>query len=180
MTVASFLPTLVADDYAPLRGHSAGVSTVLWAVIGVTGYVLAASFLEAPIGSLASVGQFVVAAAVTVTVGGVVLGVLSAAVLAAARSLSRHREFVADRDGARLAGNPAALASALATLEDRRPRPTADKRVAARGLCLLPYGFETDPDPDGDGFTAETRSHPPVEERLARLKELTVAIEREP
>lgn len=180
MTVASFLPALVADDYEPLGRLPTGVSTLLWTGTAIVGYGLASSFLEAPVGSLASIGQFVVAAAVTVVVGGIVLGVLAAAVLGAARSLSRHREFVADRDGARLAGNPAAMASALATLDDRRPRPTTDKRTATRGLCLLPYGFETAAESDEGEFTVETRSHPPTAERIARLKEQTARIERGP
>lgn len=177
LTIASFLPAIVADDYAPLADLPSARSNVVWTGTVIGGYVLAASFLDAPIGSPASVLQFVVAAAVTIVVGGVVLGVLAAAVLAASRSLSRHREFVADRDGARLTGRPAAMASALETLADRRPRPTTDKRVAARGLCLLPYGFERASVSDAGPVAVETRSHPPTEERIARLKELAAAIE---
>lgn len=177
MTVASFLPALVADDYSPLDDLPSGVATLLWAGVVLVSYLLAATFLEAPIGSAASILQFVVAAAVTIVVGGVVLGVLAAAVLAAARSLSRHREFVADRDGARLAGDPAAMASALATLDERRVRPTTDKRAATRGLCLLPNGFEATSNA-ADAVTVETRSHPPVEERIARLKSLAAEFEQ--
>lgn len=177
MTIASFLPALVADDYSPLEELPSGVATPLWAGVVVVSYLLAASFLEAPIGSAASILQFVVAAAVTIVVGGIVLGVLAAAVLAAARSLSRHREFVADRDGARLAGDPAAMASALATLDERRARPATDKRVATRGLCLLPNGFEATSNA-ADAVAIETRSHPPVEERIARLKALTAEFEQ--
>lgn len=177
MTVASFLPALVADDYSPLEELPSGVATLLWAGVVLVSYLLAATFLEAPIGSAASILQFVVAAAMTIVVGGVVLGVLAAAVLAAARSLSRHREFVADRDGARLVGDPAAMASALATLDERRGRPATDKRVAARGLCLLPNGFEATSSA-ADAITVETRSHPPIDARIARLKSLTAEMER--
>lgn len=95
----------------------------------------------------------------------------------AARSLSRHREFVADRDGARLAGDPAAMASALAALDERRVRPATDKRAATRGLCLLPNGFEATSNA-ADAVTVETRSHPPVEERIARLKSLAAEFEQ--
>ena len=63
------------------------------------------------------------------------------------RVLARYREFAADRAAARITGDPAALASALATLSPD-DRPDEDfRRVGAVGeLCLLPGGIGDDPD----------------------------------
>ncbi|WP_290815523.1 M48 family metalloprotease [Halovivax sp.] len=184
MTVASFLPALVSDEYSPFDGLPGWTKTACWGVVAVGGYVLASTFVDAPLLSVAAVVQFVVAVGVTLVVGGVVLGVLSAAVLLAARSLSRRREFVADRAGARLAGDPAALAGALATLDEVDERPSTDKRARYGGLSgmyLLPHGFRRADDElaDDDAFTVETRSHPPTEERIARLRELAATLETE-
>jgi len=99
------------------------------------------------------------------------------------RRLSRYREFAADRGGAVLSGDPVALASALETLDDGRvgtDRSPVATTQSVRGLCLLPHGFESAADDDDDaedGFYVRTRSHPPTEERVARLRELTAEME---
>ncbi len=83
----------------------------------------------------------------TVLLGSVALGVFTAPVVVLGRSLSRAREFAADRSAAQLTGDPAALVGALETLDSGvDDRPGTDKRSAyagVRGLCFLPYGFDT-------------------------------------
>ena len=74
-------------------------------------------------------------------------------------ALSRAREYEADLDAAGLTGDPAGLASALAKLERFQ-----------RGMweqILIP-GYRL-PEP------SLLRSHPPTEERIARLRELQAA-----
>jgi heat shock protein HtpX len=171
MTLASFLPAMAADQYNPLRGtRPALVGAAL-----VAANALGAVLLGPSVGVATTVVVSVVGAALlvlfTLLFGGVALGMLAAPVLMLARRLSRDREFVADEAAARLSGNPAALATALESLssEDHDP-PEEDVRATpdgVRGLCLLPYGF----DGERDDWAA-TRSHPPVEERVARLREL--------
>ncbi len=57
----------------------------------------------------------------------------------ATRTLSHARELAADAAGARIAGNPLALATALATLSDATPAPETDLRTArTRALCVVP------------------------------------------
>lgn len=87
------------------------------------------------------------------------------------------RERAADETAARLTGDPAALASALATLSGREP-PTADPRandgdwsetVAALGVLpsLAPA--------DERAWPFDT--HPPVAERIERLRALAASYE---
>ncbi|SEP21637.1 heat shock protein HtpX [Halogranum amylolyticum] len=74
---------------------------------------------------------------------GLVFGVVSEAVF---RLFAVQREYGADRAAARLTGNPAALASALATLDDRaRAIPSRDLRAhdsSVKAVSFLPYPFE--------------------------------------
>jgi heat shock protein HtpX len=74
-------------------------------------------------------------------------------------ALSRSREFDADLDAAGLTGDPAGLASALAKLE--RHQRGLWERILLPGRQL--------PEP------SLLRSHPPTEERIARLAALSGA-----
>lgn len=104
--------------------------------------------------------------------GGGVLGSIAIALLApfAATliqfSLSRTREFDADEDGAALAQDPLALASALRKLEavtDRRPMAAtpATQNVAAM-MIANPFRSR--------GIATLFSTHPPMDERVARLE----------
>ena len=79
-------------------------------------------------------------------------------------ALSRAREFGADRRGAELCGNPRALASALAKLDQaakRIPNPVAQRDPAAASLYIVP------------GLSRSLFStHPPTESRVAALMAL--------
>ncbi|QLH79317.1 M48 family metalloprotease [Halosimplex rubrum] len=177
MTLASFLPALTGDRYSlldhlgPWARHRAVWSGAV-AALYVVGAVATATSPFDPGYALGFAGGALAA----VVLGGVALGVFAVAATVAARRLSQYREFAADRAAGRLSGDPAALADALATLDDETTAaPTVDKRLAydeVRGLCLLPAGFGTDEAADPDEFHVETRSHPPTDERVARLREL--------
>jgi heat shock protein HtpX len=71
-------------------------------------------------------------------------------------ALSRQREYDADRAAAELTGDPAGLASALAKLERRTGRFWEEMFLPGRRI----------PDP------SLLRTHPPNEERIARLRAL--------
>jgi heat shock protein HtpX len=96
-----------------------------------------------------------------------VLGPFAASVIHLA--ISRSREFEADADGARLTGDPLALASALRKLEmgtRQLPLPAERELVAASHLMIAnPFR--------GDGLAKLFLSHPPMAERIARLEELS-------
>ena len=79
-------------------------------------------------------------------------------------ALSRNREYEADRTAAELSGDPAGLASALDKLERYQGRFWEQAMLPGRHL----------PDP------SLLRTHPPTEERIARLMELLPGSRRLP
>ena len=176
MTLASFLPAIVSDDRTvfDVRG---GANLFVWLPVTVVLYLLVSPSIPQPLFSLRSVVAFAALVAISVLGGGILLGVLTAPVVFLSRRLSETREFVADRAGAVLVGNPSALVTALEKLDDRGlDLPETDARTrydGVDGLCFLPYGLDdSDPDVDEDVFTVETRSHPPTHERVANLRAL--------
>jgi len=92
-----------------------------------------------------------------------ILGPLAAMVVQMA--ISRSREYVADAEGARICGNPAWLANGLAQLErfkQGRVNQTAEANPATAHMFIINplSGFRI------DGLFS---THPPTEERIARL-----------
>ncbi|MFD1645861.1 M48 family metalloprotease [Haloarchaeobius litoreus] len=174
LTLASFVPALISDDFSPFGSRT--TSTAVWVGLVGLAYFLCAPFLAATPFTLGYTVSFVFALLVTVVLGGIFLGIAGAVVLGLSQHLSTYREYVADRSGAMLAGQPAAMATALRTLDRSVETPTADKRsryAGVAGLCFLPHGFSTDDEPADEGqFTVETRSHPGTEQRIARLQQL--------
>ncbi|EEX10357.1 putative protease HtpX family protein [Ruegeria lacuscaerulensis ITI-1157] len=87
-----------------------------------------------------------------------VLLVLSPTIMAVLQlALSRTREFDADRGGAELTGDPEGLAAALMKLERRTGRAWEDIFLPGRRIPV----------------PSLLRTHPPTEERVQRLRELT-------
>ena len=93
----------------------------------------------------------------------VVLAPLAAMIVQAA--ISRSREFAADEGGAEISGKPRALASALQKLE------ATARRVPLQGNPATAHMFIVHPF-RGGGFTKMFSTHPPTEERVARLLEM--------
>lgn len=89
--------------------------------------------------------------------------------------LSRGRERSADIAAAELTGSPAALASALARLDDARNVPETDLREWERSAAVM----DILPPAESDVSTGPFRTHPPTEKRIEYLEELTVSAESE-
>ncbi|WP_027187426.1 zinc metalloprotease HtpX [Desulfovibrio cuneatus] len=102
--------------------------------------------------------------------GGLVGGLLLAFLAPVAASLiqfaiSRSREYMADATGASLSGTPEALASALAKLSNR-----VEQDPIHEGGQATAHMFIVNPFAGGLGGLFST--HPPVEERIRRLREM--------
>jgi heat shock protein HtpX len=101
--------------------------------------------------------------------GGGMFGVIFMAILAPIAALlvqmavSRAREFQADATGARLAGKPWGLAKALEKLH------TASKRIPMEASPSTAHLFIVNP-LSGGTLLKLFSTHPPMEERLARLR----------
>ena len=86
-------------------------------------------------------------------------------------AISRTREFAADKLAAEICGRPDWLASALARigrLAGRAPRPSAERNPATAHLFIAnPLS--------GSRFAGLFATHPPMEQRIAKLNELAVS-----
>ena len=91
------------------------------------------------------------------------------------RALSRYRELSADRAAALLTGRPSALASALTKVSGEIARiPTKDLRSAqAFNAFFFTPAF-------GKGYSVSSlfSTHPPLEQRLAQLSEISGQLSR--
>ncbi len=80
-------------------------------------------------------------------------------------SISRQREYSADATGAEFCGNPESLASALLRLEEGAKAIPMQVNQAAEPLYIVkPFS--------GGGVAKLFSTHPPIEERVRRLRQM--------
>lgn len=87
--------------------------------------------------------------------------------------LSRTREYAADETGARMVGNPYGLISALQKLGAYNNRIPSDAiSPSTSALCIVKplFGMGT--------ISSLFSTHPPLEERIAALREMTIVPQR--
>src|SRR5215212_5776646 len=84
-------------------------------------------------------------------------------------SISRQREYSADATGAEICGNPESLASALLRLEEGAKAIPMQVNQATEPLYIVkPFS--------GGGIAGLFSTHPPIEERVRRLRQMRPAI----
>ena len=89
-------------------------------------------------------------------------------------AISRAREYQADSTGARTSGDPFALASALEKLESGTQHSPMKVNEATAHLYIV-NPLNTDPSTQaahGGGFSRLFSTHPPITERVRRLREM--------
>jgi heat shock protein HtpX len=82
-------------------------------------------------------------------------------------AISRSREYGADESGARLSGNPLYLANALKKLQ------MASQRIPMEANPATSHMFIVNP-LSGGGIVKLFSTHPPIEERIARLESMSL------
>ena len=80
-------------------------------------------------------------------------------------AISRAREYLADATGARISRNPMALANALAKLSNANQRSPMQINPATEGMFIVSPLI-------GGSLAALFSTHPPMQERIARLQSM--------
>ena len=84
-------------------------------------------------------------------------------------AISRQREYSADATGAEICGNPESLASALLRLEEGAKAIPMQVNQASEPLYIVkPFS--------GGGMAKLFSTHPPIEERVRRLRQMRPAL----
>jgi heat shock protein HtpX len=104
-----------------------------------------------------------------VMIGVVILAAVGAALIKA--MISRSREFVADADGAAIAGSPEGLMSALAKLDSMSRRVPLDQPNPAMNNLFIIEPLASNLG-GGGTLISMFATHPPTEKRIASLRRL--------
>ncbi len=178
------LQAVVAHEMAHIRNHDVKLMTLLAALVGVLALIADGTWRVLWFGGGGRRGRGgggkkgggapLVAILLVLWVISIILAPVVSRLLALA--VSRKREFLADATAAQFTRNPAALASALRTIEDASAPTKSVKRGTAH-LCIA--------DPMGRQLTHKQGvvanlfgTHPPMGVRIARLRAMAYAHEK--
>jgi heat shock protein HtpX len=150
---------VVAHELAHIRNRDILTQSVASAIGAMITY-LAYFFMwfggddESPLGLIGSLAM-------------VILAPISATLIQLA--VSRQREYAADATGAQFCGNPESLASALLRLEEGAKAIPMQVNQATESMYIVkPFS--------GGGLAGLFSTHPPIEERVRRLRQMRPAI----
>ena len=166
------LEGVIAHELAHIKHRDTLIMTVAATIVGAITVLARLSFWFGAFGRDDREGNANPLALVAVIVAIIVLPIAAFLIQLA---ISRAREFLADEGGAYISGKPLALASALAKLEKTIPFvPMADANPATAHLFIVnPFGGGQGL---GSWFVNLFRTHPPTEERIARLQALAMRV----
>ena len=149
---------VIAHELAHIRNRDVLIQSVAATIGGAITY-LAYMMLwfggdsDSPIGLIGSLAM-------------VILAPIAATIVQLA--ISRQREFSADATGADICGNPESLASALLRLEEGAKAIPMNVNQASEPLYIVK--------PIRGGFAGLFSTHPPIEERVRRLRQMRPTI----
>ena len=151
---------VLAHELAHVRSRDiliTSVAATIGGAITYLGYMLlwfGGDDDESPLGLIASLAL-------------VLLAPIAATIIQLA--ISRQREYSADATGAEISGNPESLASALERLEEGAKAIPMEVNQAAEPLYIVkPFS--------GGGFARLFSTHPPIEDRVRRLRQMRPAL----
>ena len=150
---------VIAHELAHIRNRDTLIQSVAAAIggaISYLGYMLMwfGGDDDSPIGFIASLVL-------------VLLAPIAASIIQLA--ISRQREFSADATGAQFSGNPESLASALLRLEEGSKAIPMQVNQATECMYIVkPFS--------GKGLSKLFSTHPPIEERVRRLRQMRPAL----
>ena len=151
---------VIAHELAHIRNRDTliqAVAATIGGAITYLGYMLLwfGGDDESPVGLIASLVL-------------VLLAPIAASIIQLA--ISRQREFSADATGAQICGNPESLASALLRLEEGAKATPMKVNEATECLYIVK------PLSGGRGMSKLFSTHPPIEERVRRLRQMRPAL----
>jgi heat shock protein HtpX len=151
---------VLAHELAHVRHRdilTTSVASAIGGAITYLGYMLlffGGDDNESPLGLVASLAL-------------VILAPIAATIIQLA--ISRQREYSADATGAEICGNPESLASALLRLEEGAKAVPMQVNQAAEPLYIVkPFS--------GGGIASLFSTHPPIDERVRRLRQMRPAL----
>lgn len=155
------LRAVIGHEIGHVKNRDILISSVAATIAGAISYIQTMLFWSSMIGGRRNGGNILFAFVAAM------IAALAAAILQMA--ISRTREFAADRSGAEYTNDPEALASALAKLHNgvqMRPMPQNAGTEATASLYIV-HPFRA-----GEGLSRLFSTHPPVEERIKRLRRM--------
>lgn len=153
------LEGVIAHELAHIKNRDILISTMAAAIAGAISYLAQMAQWAAIFGGRSNdegEGNSPIAAIVMMIVGPIAAMLIQMAI-------SRSREYMADAGGARISGNPMYLANSLRKLD------MASKRIPMGANPATAHMFIVSP-LSGGGIIKLFSTHPPIEERVARLE----------
>jgi len=155
------LEGVMAHELSHVKNRDTLISTIAATLGGAIGF-LARIFMYAPRGGNRDGKSQLIGILITVIVAPIAAMMIQMAV-------SRSREYIADESGARMCGNPNALASALEKLQrgvTAMPMETTGNPAMSHMFIINPF--------KRDMLARLFSTHPPTEERVMRLRDMRI------
>lgn len=188
------LDAVLAHEIAHLKNRDATVMTVAWLLPTITYYLALATatvlyvlYRGMGMGAAGSrggnrgMGRVLVVMTVTAIVTIAISALFWMASVLVHRTLSRYREYAADRGAAQITGKPIALANALRKLDEQMPEvPDRDLRALDGGgeaLYVAPLEGRAFTDAQLVSTEIFPETHPSTADRIEQLQEMAGDLE---